>query len=552
MLPEGGVAAAALPGHGRPGRHRLDRSHRRSGGCRPTPTDITCSCSGLIVWGTSQFASYAAFGHRRPINAVVVVGLLLLANMSLTTRQQLTFLVIFSHREPLPPRSLPHDRRAGRLAASADRRSLGDLGPVPPRRDRVHHRGHHGLARPHERGLVRAARRRLDGRRGATRRVGPVATAVPAGSAGPAGRSARPSVTPPGSGRPGTRTTSCSSRSRSTRPRRTRRSSRPSTTTSSICAAGASRRPRRRRCEPGIDVLRRHRGRRQHRRRAHDHRQHHPELRPSRGVHAGPAARRSTRPPRSEPSGRMASSRPSTASRAQRPTRSRPTCPPTRHTAAGPRRSCASPAPISRRDQGALWQGGPATGCDGTRVGQDAGTDADVGRRDRPYDVAVRIRNVLRDPNQFKYSTDLSGTRCDDASMVECFMKIRVGFCQWYATTMAVFLRSLDIPARFVQGFLPGPARRGRHVVHGPLARRARLGAGLLPGLRLGRLRSDRRPRPAPARPIPSGRPVATPKASARPSGSFQSARRADRFEPGTGGYQRDHADGHAWHDRPR
>ena len=51
---------------------------------------------GLLTWATSQFASYAAFGHRRPINAVVVVGSLLLANMALTVRPQLTYLVIFS------------------------------------------------------------------------------------------------------------------------------------------------------------------------------------------------------------------------------------------------------------------------------------------------------------------------------------------------------------------------------------------------------------------------------------------------------------------------
>ena len=51
---------------------------------------------GMLTWATSQFASYAAFGHRRPINAVVVVGSLLLANMALTVRDQLTYLVIFS------------------------------------------------------------------------------------------------------------------------------------------------------------------------------------------------------------------------------------------------------------------------------------------------------------------------------------------------------------------------------------------------------------------------------------------------------------------------
>ena len=39
---------------------------------------------GAIVWGTMQFASYAVFGHRRPLSAVVIVGLVLLVNMALT------------------------------------------------------------------------------------------------------------------------------------------------------------------------------------------------------------------------------------------------------------------------------------------------------------------------------------------------------------------------------------------------------------------------------------------------------------------------------------
>jgi hypothetical protein len=51
---------------------------------------------GLVVWGTSQFASYAVFGHRRPLSAVTVVGLLLVANMSITINDQLVFLVLYS------------------------------------------------------------------------------------------------------------------------------------------------------------------------------------------------------------------------------------------------------------------------------------------------------------------------------------------------------------------------------------------------------------------------------------------------------------------------
>ena len=51
---------------------------------------------GGIVWGTAQFAAYAVFGHRRPLGAIVVVGLVLLANMALTIRDQLPYLVAFA------------------------------------------------------------------------------------------------------------------------------------------------------------------------------------------------------------------------------------------------------------------------------------------------------------------------------------------------------------------------------------------------------------------------------------------------------------------------
>jgi transglutaminase-like putative cysteine protease len=51
---------------------------------------------GLLVWATSMFASYAVFGHRRPMNAVIVVGIVLVANMALTLNDQLWFLVLYS------------------------------------------------------------------------------------------------------------------------------------------------------------------------------------------------------------------------------------------------------------------------------------------------------------------------------------------------------------------------------------------------------------------------------------------------------------------------
>ena len=51
---------------------------------------------GLLVWGTSMFAAYATFGQRRPLNAIVIVGLVLLINMSLTYNDQLRYLVLFT------------------------------------------------------------------------------------------------------------------------------------------------------------------------------------------------------------------------------------------------------------------------------------------------------------------------------------------------------------------------------------------------------------------------------------------------------------------------
>ena len=51
---------------------------------------------GLLVWATSMFASYAVFGHRRPMNAVIVVGVVLVANMAITPNDELWFLVLYS------------------------------------------------------------------------------------------------------------------------------------------------------------------------------------------------------------------------------------------------------------------------------------------------------------------------------------------------------------------------------------------------------------------------------------------------------------------------
>ena len=65
--------------------------------CRRRPSTCTTSSrSGILVWATSMFASYAVFGHHRPLNAVIVVGVILLANMAFTYNDELAYLVVFS------------------------------------------------------------------------------------------------------------------------------------------------------------------------------------------------------------------------------------------------------------------------------------------------------------------------------------------------------------------------------------------------------------------------------------------------------------------------
>ncbi len=74
------------------------------------------------------------------------------------------------------------------------------------------------------------------------------------------------------------------------------------------------------------------------------------------------------------------------------------------------------------------------------------------------YDLADEIVRTLRDPERFVYTTDVTDdlASCPDASLVECFARMKAGFCQWYASTMTVFMRERGIPARYVEGFLPG------------------------------------------------------------------------------------------------
>jgi len=77
--------------------------------------------------------------------------------------------------------------------------------------------------------------------------------------------------------------------------------------------------------------------------------------------------------------------------------------------------------------------------------------------RDTPYDRAATIEAVFHDGRRFTYDANLlDDPDCGPRNTVECFAWSRRGYCQQYASTMVILLRKMNVPSRLVQGFLPG------------------------------------------------------------------------------------------------
>jgi transglutaminase-like putative cysteine protease len=72
-----------------------------------------------------------------------------------------------------------------------------------------------------------------------------------------------------------------------------------------------------------------------------------------------------------------------------------------------------------------------------------------------PIDLVEATMAELRS-NAYVYDTDVSDLNCEGLSTAECFATNKRGFCQYYASTMAVLLRSMGVPSRIAAGFLPG------------------------------------------------------------------------------------------------
>ncbi len=72
---------------------------------------------------------------------------------------------------------------------------------------------------------------------------------------------------------------------------------------------------------------------------------------------------------------------------------------------------------------------------------------------DNPFDQAVAMESYLRD--NFSYTLNLRGKPGDDP-LAHFLFETRAGHCEYFASAMAIMLRTLGIPSREVNGFLSG------------------------------------------------------------------------------------------------
>lgn len=79
----------------------------------------------------------------------------------------------------------------------------------------------------------------------------------------------------------------------------------------------------------------------------------------------------------------------------------------------------------------------------------EAGATSDVDR-------ALALQHWFAGPDSdFTYDLDVDPLR-DDAALEDFVLAQRRGYCEYFATAMAVMLRATDVPARVAVGFLPG------------------------------------------------------------------------------------------------
>ncbi|HET6296677.1 MAG TPA: DUF3488 and transglutaminase-like domain-containing protein [Kribbella sp.] len=96
-----------------------------------------------------------------------------------------------------------------------------------------------------------------------------------------------------------------------------------------------------------------------------------------------------------------------------------------------------------------------------SRLAQDLTVEA----KGNKFQEAVLLQEWFRTDGGFTYSTDTSG-KSGMGALKAFLLENKTGYCEQFATGMALLARILDIPARVGIGFLPGqPGKNGEHIV---------------------------------------------------------------------------------------
>jgi transglutaminase-like putative cysteine protease len=96
-----------------------------------------------------------------------------------------------------------------------------------------------------------------------------------------------------------------------------------------------------------------------------------------------------------------------------------------------------------------------AIGPEATKLYEDLVAKTKAAGRTTPFDLAEAIVAEFHS-DRYHYQTNVVGVCDDSSSVVECFAAHKVGYCEHYASAMAILLRKAGIPTRLVEGFLPG------------------------------------------------------------------------------------------------
>jgi hypothetical protein len=77
--------------------------------------------------------------------------------------------------------------------------------------------------------------------------------------------------------------------------------------------------------------------------------------------------------------------------------------------------------------------------------------------------VALAIQDYFGRDGGYHYNTNVSAI-CGRMPVVDCLLANKQGYCEYFASAMAMMLRTLGIPARFVEGYLPGTPMKDKQT----------------------------------------------------------------------------------------